>query len=231
MNGDAPAGAAPEKEPEAVASGAPESDSATATGKWRSVAHNAKVKLSGLIDDAKGIAMEKGAEVSKKIAGAAEEGFDETFESIKRQAKEMMEKGKSTRVRLKLRERTLAEMPIAAMAAAEAASLWWFGPVRMFLGHMLGRAVLEVEFVSSADPYVSEARGHFLDGEIDKAMSAIDRAIEEDHTCGAAHMLRGTLLKIKGDKEGARAAFQRAEECDARGEMGARAKKAAAGVA
>ena len=200
-------------------------DSQGATARWRAVASKAGSKLSELFDEAKAKASEAGSDISKRVAGAADDGVDDAIEAIKAQAKEFMAKGQDTRVRIKLRERELTEVPVAALAAAEAASLWWFGPIRMVLGHMVGRAVLDFEFVSAADPHISAGRSFMASGDIDDAMGAFDQALAADHTSATAHLQRGILLKIRGDKEAAKQAFQRAEECDARGEIGAQAKK------
>ena len=196
-----------------------------AKSRWREVAGRAGHKLSELFDEGKvKVAQGMGA-LNNKVAGAADDGIDEAFDAIRARANEMMEKGKSARVRIKLKERELTEVPLAALAAAEAASLWWFGPLRMVLGHIVGRALIDLEIVSSADPHVSTGRGAMANGDVDDAIAAFDEAIKSDHTCASAHFYRGIALKMRGDKAGAKSSFQRAEECDARGETGAQAKK------
>jgi len=199
-------------------------DISSAKARWREVAANASAKLSELFDEGKAKVAQGASEVSKRVAGAADEGIDEAFEAMRAHAKELMESGKSTRVRIKLRERQLTEIPIAALAAAEAASLWWFGPVRMLLGHLVGRAMLDFEFVSSADPHVAKGRDHLAAGDLDDALAAFDQAIAADHTSAVAHFQRGVLLKIRGDGPGAKQEFARAEECDSRGEYGVKAR-------
>jgi tetratricopeptide (TPR) repeat protein len=199
--------------------------SGSATARWKEVANNAAARLSDLFDEAKAKASDIGGDISKRVAGAADEGIDEAFAAIQAQAHELVAKGQGTRVRIMLRERELTEVPVAALAAAEAASLWWFGPVRMILGHMVGRAVLDFQFVSEADPHVSEGRGFIASGDLDDAAKSFDKALSADHTSAAAWFHKGVVLKMKGDKEGAKQALLRAEECDPRGDLGAQAKK------
>lgn len=201
-------------------------DTVTPGGAWRSVAHKAGAKLSEVFDEARSKATKSAQDMSKRMAGVASENFDQAFNSVREQAKEMFDRGTGTQVRVKLREREITTLSIGALAAAEAASMWWFGPIRMMFAHFLGRAVLELELVSTADPHVKEARKLFAEGDIDDALKSIDQAVAADHTSAAAHLLRGTLLKIKGDKAGAKSEFDRAEECDSRGETGARARNA-----
>lgn len=200
-------------------------DSAGPTARWKAVANNAASKLSELFDEAKTKASDIGGDISKRVAGAADEGIDEAFAAIKAQAQELVNKGQGTRVRIMLKERELTNVPVAALAAAEAASLWWFGPVRMILGHMVGRAVLDFQFVSEADPHVSEGRSFLASGDLDDAATSFEKALTADHTSAAAHFYKGIVMKMKGDKAGAKLSFQRAEECDARGDIGTQAKQ------
>ena len=152
-------------------------------------------------------------------------GLDEAFGGVSEQAKRLMGKGQHTKVRIKFRDRQIAELPIAVVAAAEVASLWWFGPLRLLLGHVVGKAVLDVEFVSNADAIVAEGRALLADGELDRAMGLFQKALGMDRTCAGAHLGRGVALKLKGDKAGAKAAFLKAEEYDKAGEVGREARR------
>ncbi len=124
-----------------------------------------------------------------------EGGIDEAFGKISEQARDLMSKGQHTRVRIKSRGRQLTELPIAVVAAAEAASLWWFGPLRLLLGHVVGKTVLDVEFVSNADAHVAEGRALLADGELEKALAAFDLALSMDRKCAAAWLGRGVALQ------------------------------------
>jgi len=195
---------------------------------FREMAGHASRRLGKLFDDAKekaGPTARKAADATKKVAVDLEGGLDEAFGTISAQARDLMAKGQHTRVRIKFRGRQLTELPIAVVAAAEAASLWWFGPLRLLLGHVVGKSVLDVEFVSNADAHVAEGRAQLADGELDKALAAFDKALSMDRKCAAAWLGRGVALKLRGDKPGAKAAFEEAESCDPHGESGREARR------
>ena len=111
------------------------------------------------------------------------------------------------------------------VAAAEVASFWWFGPLRVVIGHVVGKAVLEVEFVSNADHHVTEGRKLLGDGELEKAIAEFDKALAMDRRHAAALLGKGIALKLKGDKPAARACFEKAEDADPRGDAGREARR------
>ena len=150
---------------------------------------------------------------------------DEAFAKVSERARDLLSKGQHTRVNIKFRGRTLAELPIAVVAAAEVASLWWFGPLRLLLGHFVGKTVLDVEFISNADEHVAAGRALLADGDVEDALAEFDRALAMDRRCEGAHLGRGIALKLSGDKIAARAAFERAEELDPHGEVGREARR------
>jgi tetratricopeptide (TPR) repeat protein len=159
------------------------------------------------------------------VAVDLSEGLEGAFGKISAQARDLMSKGQHTRVRIKFRGKQIAEVPIAVVAAAEVASFWWFGPLRVVLGHVVGRAVLDVEFVSNADHHVSEGRRWLQEGEMEKALAEFDKALSMDRRHAGAHLGRGIALKLRGDKASARDAFREAEQCDPRSEAGREARR------
>ena len=192
------------------------------------LADRAAQKLSEFVERARknaGPTAGKVGQATKRVAVDLEGGLDEAFKSISAQAKDLMAKGQHTRVRIKFRERQIVELPIAAVAAAEVASFAAFGPFRLVIGHLVGKAVLDVEFVSNADAHVTEGRAMLADGELEKALACFDKAISMDRRCAAAHLGRGVALKLKGDRASARLAFETAEGCDPHGESGREARR------
>jgi len=192
--------------------------------EWAEIADRAARKLSDLADKARPAA-EKAGETAKKVAVDLSEGLEGAFAKITAQARDLMSKGQHTRVRIKFRGKQIAEVPIAVVAAAEVASFWWFGPLRVVLGHVVGRAVLDVEFVSNADHHVSEGRRWLQEGEMEKALAEFDKALSMDRRHAGAHLGRGIALKLRGDKASARDAFREAEQCDPRSEAGREARR------
>ncbi len=195
-----------------------------ANGDWAEIADRAAKKLSELADKARPAA-EKAGETAKRVAVDLSEGLEGAFEKIGAQARDLMSRGQHTRVRIKFRGRQIAELPIAVVAAAEVASFWWFGPLRVVLGHVVGKAVLDVEFVSNADQHVADGRRWLSEGEMEKALSEFEKALSIDRRHAGAHLGRGIALKLRGDKGAAREAFEQAEECDPRSEAGREARR------
>src|SRR5207248_2605708 len=124
-------------------------------GEWTELADRAAKKLRELADKAGPRAKEAG-ETAKKTAVDLSAGLEEALGKIRDQARDVMAKGQHTRVRIKFRGKQIAELPIAVVAAAEVATFWWFGPLRVVIGHVVGKAVLDVEFVSNADHHVAQ---------------------------------------------------------------------------
>jgi tetratricopeptide (TPR) repeat protein len=211
------------KRPSAPRKAAP-APAPASSADWRELADKAAKKLEELAGKAKPHA-EKASDAAKRMAVDLNDGLDGAFGKISEQARDLMAKGQHTRVRIKFRGKQVAELPIAVVAAAEMATFWWFGPLRLVIGHVVGKAVLDVEFVSNADHHVAEGRGHLADGELEKATSEFDKALAMDRRHAGAHLGKGIALKLRGDKAGARAHFERAEEFEPRGEAGREARR------
>ena len=186
-------------------------------GDWSELADRAAKKVREFAD--------KAVPAAEKMAVDVTEGLDGAFAKVSQKARDLMSKGQHTRVRIKFRGKQIAELPIAVVAAAEVASFWWFGPLRVVLGHVVGKAILDVEFVSNADQHVNEGRKWLADGELEKAVAEFDKALSMDRRHAAALLGKGIALKLKGDKAGARTCFEQAEDADPRGEPGREARR------
>ena len=210
-----PAGEPREKAKAEAPNGEPPRSSSA--GDWTELADRAAKKVRELADKAKPVA--------EKMAVDLSGGVEDAFGKISDQARDLMAKGQHTRVRIKFRGRQIAELPIAVVAAAEVASFWWFGPLRVVIGHVVGKAVLDVEFVSNADHHVTEGRKLLGDGELEKAIAEFDKALAMDRRHVGALLGKGIALKLKGDKAAAREYFQKAEDADPRSEAGREARR------
>ena len=168
---------------------------------------------------------EKAAPEAKRMAVDVSDGLDGAFAKVSERARDLMAKGQHTRVRIKFHGRQIAELPIAVVAAAEVASFWWFGPLRVVLGHFVGKAVLDVEFVSNADQLVAQGKALLSDGEVDKAVAEFDKALAMDRRHAGALLGKGIALKLRGDRAAAKEWFKKAEDADPRGEAGREARR------
>jgi tetratricopeptide (TPR) repeat protein len=204
------------------------SPAADALRELTDLADRAADRLMRFVDRVRteaGPAAKRAADASRKMSVDLEGGLDTAWAEIQKQARDLAKAGQHTRVRIKFKDRQLVELPIAAVAAAEVASFAAFGPLRLVLGHLVGKAVLDVEFVSDADAVVAEGRELLSDGELDRALALFDKALAIDRRCAPAYLGRGIALKLRGDKPGAKAAFTEAERLDPAGESGREARR------
>ena len=192
---------------------------------WDAIAEKASERLEETAQKA-GAAARKAGEEAKKVAVDLSEGFDKAFAKVRTEAEHMLKKGKHTRARILFRGKQVGpEMPVAMLAAAEIASLWWAGPLRLLLAHVVGKAVLDVEFVNDAQAHVTAGKAFISSGDIDEALREFDAALEMDRKSAAAHLGRGICFKFRGDKAQARKEMTTAEELDPRGEAGREARR------
>ena len=138
-------------------------------------------------------------------------------------------KGRYTKVRLKFRgKQLLPDLPIAAVMAAQGLSFYWGGILRVLIANVVGKTVLQVEFINDADKRVQAGKEALLSGDMDQALTLFREALEMDRDNASAHLNIGVALKLKGDREGALAAFEKAREKDPEGTVGAEAERLAA---
>ncbi len=161
----------------------------------------------------------------RKFTVDVSEGLDEAFKKLKDRAGHYYKKGQHTQVRVKFRGKELATMPLAMLMAVEAATWVWAGPIRLLVANALGRTLLDVEIINEADNVVAQGKERLLDGELDEALARFRQAIEMDRDHPGAHLNLGIALKLKGDREAATAAFEKALSLDPAGETGVEARK------
>jgi tetratricopeptide (TPR) repeat protein len=207
----------PQQPREGARTESPRASPGNGGGDWGELADRAAKKVREFADRARPAA--------EKMAVDVSEGLDGAFVKVSEHARDLMAKGQHTRVRIKFRGKQIAELPIAVVAAAEVASFWWFGPLRVVLGHVVGKAILDVEFVSNADHHVTMGRKLLGDGELEQAIAEFDKALAMDRRHAGALLGKGIALKLKGDKTAARECFEKAEDADPRGDAGREARR------
>ncbi|MBN1206128.1 MAG: tetratricopeptide repeat protein [Myxococcaceae bacterium] len=138
-------------------------------------------------------------------------------------------KGRYTKVRFKFRgKQLLPDLPLAAVAAAQGVTFYWGGILRALIANVVGSSVLQVELVNDADKRVHAGKEALLSGDVDQALVLFREALAMDRDNAAAHLNVGVALKLKGDRDGALAAFEKAREKDPEGPTGAEAERLAA---
>jgi len=138
-------------------------------------------------------------------------------------------KGRYTKVRFKFRgKQLLPDLPIAAVVAAEGLTFYWGGILRGLIFTMAGGSLLQVELINDADKRVQAGKEALLAGDLDDALAHFREALAMDRDNIGAHLNVGVALKLKGDRTGALAAFERAKALDPEGPLGAEAERLAA---
>ncbi|RKG79944.1 tetratricopeptide repeat protein [Corallococcus terminator] len=140
-------------------------------------------------------------------------------------------KGRYTKVRFKFRgKQLLPDLPLAAVVAAEGLTFYWGGILRMLVANVVGRSVFEVELVNDADKRVQAGREALLSGDVEQALALFREALAMDRDNPSAHLNVGVALKLRGDREGALAAFDLAKKKDPEGGVGAEAERLSASL-
>ena len=138
-------------------------------------------------------------------------------------------KGRYTKVRFKFRgKQLLPDLPIAAVVAAEGLTFYWGGILRALVFTVAGGSLLQVELVNDADKRVQAGKEALLAGDLDDALAHFREALAMDRDNIGAHLNVGVALKLKGDRTGALASFERAKELDPEGPLGVEAERLAA---
>jgi len=152
-------------------------------------------------------------------------GVEQAFQRLREEATHLAKKGRHTKVRIRFRGKEIATVPLALLVAAEAASFLWLGLLRVLVFNVAGRAFLEVELVNDADAVVAAGKQHLLDGDLDLALAKFRDALTMDRDHAAAQLHLGVALKLKGRRDEAKAAFEKASALDAEGEAGREARR------
>lgn len=153
------------------------------------------------------------------------DGLDEALEKLKERATHYYKKSQHTQVRIKFRGKEMATLPLGVLVAMEAATFWWIGPWRVIVGNALGKTFLDVEFINEADNSVAAGKQRLLDGELDEALARFREALTMDRDHPGAYLNLGIGLKLKGEREAAIEAFEKALSIDPDGETGKEARR------
>ena len=153
------------------------------------------------------------------------ERLDEVLEKVFEEVRHWSKKGVHTKVRFKMRgKQVLPDIPMAAFIAAEAATFWWGGLLRALAVNLGGRAFLDVELISDAEPHLARGKEHLLDGDLEDALECFQTALSISRDLPSAHLNLGVVRKLQGDLEAAGKSFKRALELDPHGEIGRQAR-------
>jgi hypothetical protein len=154
---------------------------------------------------------------------------EESLRKLQEEVVHWANKGRYTKVRFKFRgKQLLPDLPLGAVVAAEGLTFYWGGILRALVANVVGGSVFQVELINDADKRVQAGREALLSGDVDQALTLFREALAMDRDNAGAHLNLGVALKLKGDREGALAAFEKAREKDPQGPVGAEAERLAA---
>lgn len=154
---------------------------------------------------------------------------EESLKKLRDEVVHWANRGRYTKVRFKFRgNQLLPDLPLAAVVAAEGLTFYWGGILRALIANVVGKSVLQVELVHDADKRIQAGKEALLSGDVDQALALFREALAMDRDNAAAHLNVGVALKLKGDRAGALAAFEKAREKDPEGPSGAEAERLAA---
>lgn len=139
-------------------------------------------------------------------------------------AKRLVDRGRYRKLRISRKGKPLLpDIPLAAVAAVEAASLYGAGFARVLAVNIGARFLFDLEVVNEADRFFKTGVERFLEGDLERAEPAFLRAVTIDDTHAAAYLQLGVLYRMQGDVKKARPLLERAMSLDPTGELGRKA--------
>ena len=139
-------------------------------------------------------------------------------------AKRLVDRGRYRKLRISRKGKPLLpDIPLAAVAAVEAASLYGAGFARVLAVNVGARFLFDLEVVNEADRFFKTGVERFLEGDLERAEPAFLRAVTIDDTHAAAYLQLGVLYRMRGDVKKARPLLERAMSLDPTGELGRKA--------
>lgn len=156
--------------------------------------------------------------------GELVEGASKAINQAGTTARRLVDQGRHRKVRITRNGKpVLPDIPLAAFAAAEAASFASAGFARAVAGNFLGRFLFDVEIVNEADKYFKVGVERFLEGDLERAEQGLLKAVRIDDTHAEAYLQLGVLYRMQGQPDQARAVLERSMRLDDAGEVGRKA--------
>lgn len=156
------------------------------------------------------------------LAGGARSALDD----VSTHARRLIDRGRYRKLRISRKgKQVLPDIPIAAAAAIEAASMYGAGIARVLAVNVGARFLFDVEVVNEADEYVERGKAAVLDGDLERALEALEKAVRMDDTHAGAFLQLGVLYRLRGQLDRARTTLSHARSLDENGEIGRRAEE------
>lgn len=167
---------------------------------------------------------ERAIEAGPVTVGDLMEGAKQAVDNVSTTARRLVDQGRYRKVRISRKGKpVLPDIPVAAVAAVEAASLYTAGFARVLAANVGARFLFDIEVVNEADKYFQTGVERFLEGDLERAEKALLKAVRIDDTHGAAYLQLGVLYRMQNEAEKARPVLERARALDDAGEIGRKA--------
>jgi len=168
-----------------------------------------------------------GAEDDVVTVGDLVQGAQKAVSTAGSTARRWVDRGRYRKVRVSRHGKpVMPDLPVAAVAAAEAATLYSVGAAgfaRVLAAHISAKFLFDIEIVNEADRYFNVGVERFLEGDLERAEDALLRAVHVDDTHAAAYLQLGVLYRMRRDLDRARPVLERAVRLDPAGELGRKA--------
>ena len=152
------------------------------------------------------------------------EGAKQAVDTVGTTARRLVDQGRYRKVRISRKGKpVLPDIPVAAVAAVEAASLYTAGFARVLAANVGARFLFDIEVVNEADKYFDTGVERFLEGDLERAEKALLKAVRIDDTHAGAYLQLGVLYRMQNESEKARPVLERARALDDAGEIGRKA--------
>jgi tetratricopeptide (TPR) repeat protein len=158
--------------------------------------------------------------------GEIVDGTKEVFDTVAVHARRLIDRGRYRKIRISHKGKpVLPDIPLAAAAAIEAASMYGAGIARVLAVNVGARFLFDVEVVNEADKYFERGKQAVLDGDLDRALEALEKAVRIDDTHAGAYLQLGVLFRLRGERSKAQEMLERARGLDENGDVGRRAEE------
>jgi tetratricopeptide (TPR) repeat protein len=152
------------------------------------------------------------------------DGASNALGAVGTTARRWIDRGRYRKVRISRKgKQVLPDIPVAALAAVQAASLYGAGFARVLAVNVGARFLFDVEVVNEADKYFAVGVERFLEGDLERAEEALLKAVRIDDTHAQAYLQLGVLYRMRGEVDKAKAVLERARRLDDAGEVGKKA--------
>ncbi|MBI2378372.1 MAG: hypothetical protein HYV07_30515 [Deltaproteobacteria bacterium] len=166
-------------------------------------------------EDSPAVVAERVSEDKPVTVGELVENMRGAAEMIASGAKRLVDRGRYRKVRISRNGKPLLpDIPVAAAAALQAASMYGAGIGRVLAVNVGARFLFDVEVVNEADKFLERGRAALLDGDLDTAEESLLTAVRVDDGHAEAFLQLGVLFRLRGRRTDAKRSFEHAIELD-----------------